>query len=70
MSFLATKEMTVRPLDVRVSRVGVEEDITEFTVEGFAILIVPLVHGTTVGLRGGRRGTSEMGEGVKCSLLD
>ena len=37
MSFLATKEAVVRPLNVGISRTGVEEGITEFSVEGFAI---------------------------------
>ena len=68
MSFLATKEATVRNLNVRISRTGVEEGITKFSVEGFAFLIVPLVHGTRARFRGGRGGMSGVGEGIKCSL--
>ena len=44
------------------------EGITEFSVESFAFFIVPFVHGTRTRFKGGRGGTSGMGEGVKCSF--
>ena len=57
-------------MNVGISRTGVEEGITEFSVEGFAFLIVPLVHGIRARFRGRRGGMSGVGEGVKCSLPD
>ena len=68
MSFLATEETTVRDLDVEVCGLGVAEGITKFSMEGFAFIIVPFIHGTRTRFRRGRGGTSGMGKGFKCNL--
>ena len=61
LSFLATKETKIRDLNVGISRMGMEEGITKFSMEDFAFFIVPLVHGTRARFRGGRGGTSGVG---------
>ena len=60
----------VRDLNVMVSRMGVEEGITKCSVEVFAFFIVPLFHGARARFRGGRGGTSGVGEGVKRCFPD